>query len=374
MAIKDMFVIDAVVHAIDNSYEQIVHSKFAAEVIFQDRASQFDMLPADYVIDEQRFYQKFPKDGLLSLVYRESATDMAVYHAVPMYGVFDDYSPLSVGQAMKHEYPGRTMVYGPLSTFYGVQAAIDELDRLVEQEKVDGIKFYPWDMIDGKSRTMSLADEQEVYPVLQHALDLGMTHIAVHKSLPLGIAPTDAYRIGDVDHAARDFPDIQFEVVHTGNAFLEDHVWQVSRFKNVWANLEVTAMYAMNHPRKFARIMGELLLAGAEDRMLYSSGASWAHPQPIIEALVDFEMPASMVDEGYPEFTDTIKEKILGLNYARLHGIDIAERKRLTENDDIEIEKRAHGLAAPWSGTPVPAPSAPEVYEEAMLIKSRSSF
>jgi hypothetical protein len=38
---------------------------------------------------------------------------------------------------------------------------------------------------------------------------------------------------------------------------------------------------------------------------------------------------------GYQKLTATTKEKILGLNAARVYGIDIDEARRITANDDL---------------------------------------
>jgi hypothetical protein len=61
-------------------------------------------------------------------------------------------------------------------------------------------------------------------------------------------------------------------------------------------------------------------------------------------------MPQELVDGyGYPPVTDEIKRKILGENIARMHGIDIQERKQTIVNDEWS-RMRASGKAAPWSG------------------------
>jgi uncharacterized protein len=74
------------------------------------------------------------------------------------------------------------------------------------------------------------------------------------------------------------------------------------------------------------------------------------HPQPGLERFGDFEMPRDLVEgKGYPELTPTIKEKILGGNIARLHGLDLAGIRDGIAGDRFD-ERSRDGLAPPWSG------------------------
>ncbi len=60
-------------------------------------------------------------------------------------------------------------------------------------------------------------------------------------------------------------------------------------------------------------------------------------------------MPQDLTDGyGYPQLTPEIKQKILGGNLARLHGIDVEATKQRISNDEF-AKRRANGLAEPWS-------------------------
>jgi hypothetical protein len=61
-------------------------------------------------------------------------------------------------------------------------------------------------------------------------------------------------------------------------------------------------------------------------------------------------MPQDLIEGyGYPPVTQDIKTKILGRNLARMHGIDLEEKRNVIANDRWS-ELRSHGKAAPWSG------------------------
>lgn len=348
MALQDTFIVDAVAHACDNRPETRNANRYAQAVVDGIFAWQEALVPPEYVLEKQRYFSKITPEVLISALFYESQVDIACFHGLPMWGIFKDYSPTSIGLEIRAQYPHRMLVYGPISPFDGVAKCLDELERQAAEWAVNGIKLYPVDLIDGELRSYSMADEKLLYPIYQKCLDLGIKVVGVHKAVPLGIATMDPFRVGDVDYAARDFPDLNFEIVHAGLAFLDESALQMARYPNIYVNMEVTAQYAIKHPRKFGQIMGEFLLAGGEDKLLFGSGCSFTHPRPVIEAFANYVMPRDLVEGGYPELTTEAKAKILGQNFARLHGLDVPGIRAKIDADDIEAEKRQRGLRAPW--------------------------
>ena len=54
--------------------------------------------------------------------------------------------------------------------------------------------------------------------------------------------------------------------------------------------------------------------------------------------------------EGLPEITEEIKRKILGLNYVRMHGLDVKALAKSIEGDEFAVE-RAKGKPEPYATT-----------------------
>ena len=52
--------------------------------------------------------------------------------------------------------------------------------------------------------------------------------------------------------------------------------------------------------------------------------------------------PALVEEHGYPELTASLKQKIFGLNGARVYGVDVPEHRRKTEADPIGTRKQAY--------------------------------
>jgi predicted TIM-barrel fold metal-dependent hydrolase len=90
-------------------------------------------------------------------------------------------------------------------------------------------------------------------------------------------------------------------------------------------------------PRFFAKVMGELLFWVGEDKMLFGSDYAIWEPKWQIEGLVDWDYPDDEYSD-YPRWTTAAKKKILGLNAARLYGIEVPA--------DAQLQDEAAGTPA----------------------------
>ena len=351
--IDDMVVIDSIVHAFDSTSANAI-TRYGKAIFLSAQQFQYSFTAPQYRIPPRRYFQRIGADVVEAALFAESQVDIAVFHTVPIWGFIADFSPAEVGLELRRRQPDRVHLYGGISPLQG-QKALDDLDRQVEQWGIIGLKLYPMDIIDGEVRALSFADQDVIYPVLERCRTLELKTIAIHKAFPLGPVQMDPFRVGDVDYAARDFPDLNFEVVHSGMAFLEESAAQAARFDNVYVNFETTASLAELHPRRFLTVLGTFLAAGAGKRLFWSSALTNSHPRPVLEAFAGLEMPQDMIEQlGFPPLTREIKADILGRNYARVHGIDLdAMRQRL--DGDAVSRQRAEGLAPPWSKLTDPA-------------------
>jgi len=352
MSINGAFVLDSVVHGFDSTAANVA-SRYGKSLLLANFGFQWAMVPEPYRLAPLRYFQTIDADVLESLLFLECDVDAAVYHTVPAWGFLKDMSPMKVGLELKRRHPDRIFLYGGVSPLQG-RKALDDLDRQVEEWGIIGLKLYPVDVIDGEVRVLRFDDHKLLYPILERCRKHGVKVIAVHKAMPLGAVAMDPFKNSDIDYAAIDFPDLAFEVVHSGFAFLDEAAFQIARFPNVYVGLESTATLAVRHPRKLARILGEFMMMGGAKKLFWSSGASSPHPRPVLEAFAKLQMPIDMVEgDGYPPLTDEIKADILGRNYARLHGLDLDAIKAKIAGDDLS-RRRAAGISAPWSRLATP--------------------
>jgi uncharacterized protein len=191
-----------------------------------------------------------------------------------------------------------------------------------------------------------LDDEQHGVPFLERARALGPRIVCAHKGIAGPIAnhaPASASP-RDIGPAAAAFPDLTFVVYHSGYdvdpteeaSHRADPQRGVSRLvtsladagvpagANVYAELGSTWFLMLRRPTEAAHVLGKLLLAVGEDRILWGTDSVWyGAPQPLIDAFRAFTIPERMQEEfGYPPLTPRIKGKILSANAVRLYGID----------------------------------------------------
>lgn len=348
--LNDVFVLDAISHAYSFSPPNRIGQPYAdgiATGVYTIHQAFAPMGRDDLILDQQTFNTRICDPEVTGAVlFRESHTDATIYHELPLYGYFKDGgSPLWVGEKMRERWPGRVFLYGGISP--NQPGALDRVDELVEHHKVSGIKLYPHDVVSGKLRTWRMDDEALLYPIFERARKRGLRTIAVHKAIVMGPVPIEPYIPFDVGAAARAFPDMTIEIVHGGWAFMEETVALLAWHPNIVVSLEGTSALLARSPRKFLEIIGTLMSAGAVDRILWGIGGLVVHSRWYEEAFWKLEMPEDlMAGYGFAPLTEQVKRNILGLNAARVLGIDIAKLKRETSKDGHAKPRR---LLPPWS-------------------------
>lgn len=296
-----------------------------------------------WTLTEDEFFTDFDHDVLTAALFAESAVDVAIIHALPNLG-FTKGGVTDVGRmaALRDRHPGRYLLYATVDSPV-TDVAIKQLEHQVATYGVDGLKLYPAFFFDGEAVGWRLDDEDFATPLLEAAQDLGIRNVAVHKALVVPPAPAEVFRVGDLDSPLGRFPALNFAVVHAGVVFLEETCALLARHPNLYANLESSFAYILSKPRRFADMVGALLLAAGPDRLLFGSGVNLVHPRPLLDAFAAFEMPADL-----PPLTDEIRTKILGGNALRIHGLDGEAIRRQIAGDAFEHEK-ADGPSPYWS-------------------------
>lgn len=345
----DTLVVDGVVHAY-NWTEENAANPLGVGFSQAGYGLHYLMSPRDeHLLSAEEFISDWSDETVEQVVFGETDVDIAVYHSTPLHDYYKDgLVSLKKGVAFKDRNPDRVILYGYLNPLDG-QAALEHMEHQVRDYGVQGIKLYPARYYQGRTLPERLDDPKFGIPMIEKALELGVKVIAVHKAIPFGPTQSVYYQLNDFDEVAAQYPEMNFEVVHAGFAFLEETCFLLGRFPNVYVNLEVTASLAINNPRKFAEAIGNFLYWGGEDRIIFATGCSFVHPQPVIDALMDFEIPQDLI-EGYglPQITEEHKRKILGANFCRMHGIDVDNLKARIA-DDQWAKQKANGRRAPWS-------------------------
>ena len=206
-------------------------------------------------------------------------------------------------------------------------------------------------------------------------MKLGVKNCCVHKGLPLGAFNEKACHPADIEKAAGDWPDLNFIIYHSGwrgAGFLaagrgekvidpktddpQEIPWisDVLRFlkKNKEAGKPLTNVYfelgstfgqlSSAQPETCMHMLGQMIQIAGEDHILWGTDSIWGgSPQSQIDRLRRLKIKPELIDKHqYPELTGEIKDKILGLNAAKLFGIDPAANRQAIKTDKLSDLRR----------------------------------
>lgn len=333
-------------------------------------------------------------DKYLDLIFLQSETTVAVLSGFP--GIIQDDATLG-GHPLGNEF--MAFLRSTVNEETGSQRMVQhcqvmpndrwDLQRAMMENVRNthgnhGWKVYPpWAPSANGTEGWFMDDPMIADPFFQKTIELTPTAptggnpnrypprplICAHKGFPLtGFSPTHADP-ADVGRAAARWPEIDFIIYHSafeggvgngnGTEYDPSNPRGVDRLikscidndvagKNVYAELGSAWAQVAFDPVAATHLIGKLMLHMGEDNVVYGSECVWlGSPQPQIDAFKALQIPADN-PWGYPELTRERKAKILGLNAARLYGIDAEEaRCKLTTNKLAQLKHRLDGEFGP---------------------------
>lgn len=327
-------------------------------------------------------YYKF--DNYMRQIYVNSDTKIALLSGAP----FDDPSwtfmsndAITDTVEMVNKLAGTRRMLGHHVITPGQAGWMEAVDRALENgARMDGWKAYTiGDPLSANTEhPYRLDDEELMYTFFEKALKYGKVNFACHK----GLMPADyetswadkwQYNtVWDVAKAAKDWPDINFIIYHSGmRPFLEDPSAVLDEFEatgelkwasdlaripaehgvtNVYGELGTTfANSCVTHPRLAAAVLGTLIKGLGVDKIVWGTDSVfYGSPQWQIEALRRLEIPEDMQEKhGFAPLGDAdgfVKNTIFGLNSARLFKVNLRADLDAMENDGIQKLKTDFAL------------------------------
>ena len=274
-------------------------------------------------------FQKYSEADFERDVFEDGHVDVGIFQSTYLKEWYTTgFNTLETNAALAAKHPGRLITNGRWDPREG-KAGLRQLEKDAKQYGLQGVKLYTAEWREG-SRGWTLK-EPEARPFLDKCVELGIKNIHVHKGPTIWPLDKDAFDVADVDYAATTYPELNFIVEHVGLPRIEDFCFMATQEPNVYAGCAVVIGGLMQaRPRFFAKVMGELLFWVGEDKILFGSDYAIWEPKWQIEGFVDWDYPDEEFSD-YPAVTTDTKKKILGLNAARLYGIEVPPELRLRE-------------------------------------------
>lgn len=274
-------------------------------------------------------FMKYSEEDFNKDVFEEGHVDIGVFESTYLKEWYTEgFNTTERNARMAEKHPGKLITNGRWDPRDG-DAGLAQLEQDAATYGLKGVKLYTAEWKNG-SRGWRL-DSPEAEPFLEKCEELGITNIHVHKGPTIWPLDKDAFDPVDIDIAATSHPKLNFIVEHVGLPRIEDFCFMATQEPNVYAGLSVVVgglMFA--RPRFFAKVMGELLFWVGEDKMLFGSDYGIWEPKWQVEGLVDWNYPDDTFSD-FPAVTTASKKKILGLNAAKLYGVDVPEEYRLPD-------------------------------------------
>ena len=325
------FVVDSHMHFWDASPENWVKGQEQyAKGWIECFHAYMSLAPADTHWPLEKF-QKYSEEDLMRDVFDDGHVDVAVFQPTYLKEWYvEGFNTTERNGALAEKHPGKFVVNSRWDPRDG-DAGLEELEAKAERWHPKGVKLYTAEWRGG-SRGWKLTDP-EAYRYLAKSEELGIKNIHVHKGPTIWPLDKDAFDVADIDHAATDFPNLNFIVEHVGLPRIEDFCFMATQEPNVYAGLAVVVGGLMHaRPRFFAKVMGELLFWVGEDKMTFGSDYGIWEPRWQVEGLVDWDYPDGDEFDDYPRVTVDTKKKILGLNAAKLYDLDVPGDFRITDD------------------------------------------
>jgi predicted TIM-barrel fold metal-dependent hydrolase len=267
-------------------------------------------------------FMKYSEQDFVRDVFEEGHVDVGIFQSTYLKSWYAaGFNTAEANARLAEKHPDRLIVNGRFDPREG-EAGLRQLEEDAARYNLKGVKVYTAEWRDG-SRGWRL-DDPEAQVFLDKCKELGIKNIHAHKGPTIWPLDKDAFDVRDVDVAATNNPELNFIIEHVGLPRIEDFCFMATQEPNVYAGLAVVIGGLMHaRPRFFAKVMGELLFWVGEDKMLFASDYAIWEPKWQVEGFVDWTMPGSEEFSDYPAVTTATKKKILGLNAAKLYGVEV---------------------------------------------------
>lgn len=320
--------------------------------------SQCDLAGQD---GDRSYLQCLGSDEFIKDVFMDSDTDLMVLSFVPS---APDNEPLTIQEAdatrqiiAQMEGDQRLLLHGRVNP--NQAGDLEGMDALAEEWQVSAFKTYTQFGPEGVGYWLT---DDVGLAMIEKAQHLGVKNICIHKGIPFGPKSFEHSLCDDVGAVARQFPDMNFIIYHSGfdhgytekeytaeseNRGINSLIHSVLKHgikpgSNVYAELGSTWRFLMRDPNQAAHAIGKLIKHLGIDNILWGTDSIWyGSPQDQIQAFRTFQISEEFQEQfAYAPISATDRAKIFGLNATKPYQISAAEVSQFIQQDSLALSKQ----------------------------------
>ena len=330
---EEIFIIDGHTNLWDGSpdNQRNVHGKQFIECFY---AYHTALSPQDELWTLEQF-EKYDAQKMYNDLFVDGPDDMAILQSTYLKDFYKKgFNTIEQNATVAKAYPDRFILNGSFDPRDG-ELALEYIHYMKETFGIKGVKLYTAEW-KGESKGWKLNDPN-AYRCFELCDKLGIKNIHVHKGPTIIPLNKDAFDVHDVDYAATDFQNLNFIIEHCGLPRLDDFCWIAVQETNVYGGLAVAIPFIHAKRHYFDEVIAELLFWLGEDKLLFASDYAIWTPKWIVDQFMAYELPEHIKKERGVDLTMEAKEKIMGLNAAKLYDIDVEKQKKKLENETTAV-------------------------------------
>ncbi len=219
-------------------------------------------------------------------------------------------------------YPGRMYLEancGPVIK-RGIEEANWELEYLVKERGAKLCKVYaPED--DGP------LNDRRMWPFYEKACELGVP-LTVHTGHSYVVPQPGSYcDVRQLDDILLDFPELEIIAYHAGWPDTEHLIGLCGKHRNLYMSLSGVIGWYERAPYRGYHAIGTALQWMPSEKIVLGLDLPFDDTKRVVDYIRNLEMPEELQEKwGYQPLSNSDKANILGLNLARLTGIEPTKR------------------------------------------------
>ena len=207
----------------------------------------------------------------------------------------------------------------------GVKHAIWELDYLVKNANAKLCKVY-------QPEDEGPLNDRRMWPFYEKACELDIA-LTIHTGMAYVSPNTCKHTLPiQLDDVCLDFPSLKIIAYHMGWPYHEELFGLAGKHPNLYVSMSGIIGWLQRSPYRGYHMLGEALEWVGPDKIVMGQDLGFDDMPRIVNWVRNLQMPKELQEKsGYPQITEAMRAKFLGLTLAKLAKIEPTKRVKMPE-------------------------------------------